>query len=123
MRMKHLVERCEREVLVEFDPGAIAAGVMMASPVVAAAGVMGATIHGDKKDAMVVNKRAEYDYAKKRPYRCANGYHMDDNGKCVKSKGLGPKIVRNIMPIERADRDKLRWDERGIGRSAYPKDI
>lgn len=125
MKMKHLIEHCEREVLMEFDAGLAMAGLTMGGPILGAAGLAGASIAGDRKDAKVVNKQAEYDYAHKRRYRCANGYQMDDNGKCVKSKGLGAKIKRTIMPLDRAHRDKMDRDkfDAEIGRAAYPKDL
>ena len=93
MRMKHLIERCEKEVLVEFDPSNLA-GLMV--PAIAATGIIGGiakgaqVFHRDvKADNAEQNKNAERGQG-----RCADGYNMVD-GKCVKAKGLGNFEKRN----------------------------
>jgi hypothetical protein len=108
MNMKHLIERCEKEVLVEFDPMVLAGpafvGAMGAMALAPAA--LSAMAKKERQDPNYdANHEAEVDceVCKKSGrncnYRCADGYHMNDNCFCRKIKVKGPSLSSRLKSI------------------------
>ena len=115
MRMKQLIERCEREQLDEVDPQTLfklgygVAGALLTSPAWApiAKKVAGAAANSladklpkrqGKLSTMVANREAERCHKRGgKDCLCAKGFHYDkSSGKCVKNTlGSGMKRLFN----------------------------
>jgi hypothetical protein len=107
--MKHLIERCEREALVEFDPNLLVGPAMV--------GAMGAVALAPAAlSAMAKKERQDPNYDANRDaesscelckegrrrycsYRCADGYNMDDHCLCRKVKVKGPSLSSRLKSI------------------------
>jgi hypothetical protein len=74
--MKHLIERCEAEFGEEFNP-----------------------FKSGKQDAAIINRDAEKAFGTGNTMRCANGYRMSDDGKCMPTKGIGNMLKRGFTPV------------------------
>jgi hypothetical protein len=101
MRMKHLIERCERQNRGSISEIADLAGpLFMAGMAGAALLPMAGIVGGDiGKGRMMANKEAEACHQRSRGGKgcpsCAKGYHMNDKtGKCEPAKGIGNKMRR-----------------------------
>lgn len=99
-RMKHLIERCEQEVLFEFAPhDLIALGpvALAGSFPIAGAAMHYKERHQDRK-AIAKDNNAYAEQCHKRGgknCRCADGFQMDDKtGKCLPSKGIKNRLKR-----------------------------
>lgn len=84
MKMKYLIERCEQDFAEEFNP-----------------------FKSGKLDAKIINRDAEMSFGTNDVKRCANGYHMSDDGKCVPTKGLGNALKRKFTPISKEQGEYL----------------
>lgn len=104
MNMKHLIERCEREALVEFDPNLLAT---LAVPALAASWPLASlgknavdNIKDRREGAAQRNRDAEGCHRRGgKDCRCADGYHMD-KGKCLPSKGIKNRFSRFLSKSE-----------------------
>ena len=95
MRMKHLIERCEAEVNEWLTTGADNANY----------------------EAETCKKNGGKDCPS-----CADGYHMNDAGKCVKAKGLGNLWKRvsgsektTLFPDDLGNKLDRHMDAKGFG--------
>ena len=107
MRMKYLIERCEREVMLEFDPSALVGPAFVGAmgAVALAPAALSMMAKKERQDPTRNTNRSAEDacntckggHRGSCDYRCADGYNMNDFCFCKKVKG--PSLSSRIKSI------------------------